>query len=244
MELKLAERKLFEGMKIECYEDGSREIGDFFMTRKQIGEALEYSSESTYNRVISRNTIEIGNPTLVNLTRVEGNREVSRDIELYSFNQLFQILRFSKQPKANLFMSWASITLQELVTGRAELKFAKQEDEVSYKSKIEGLTKEVETMTNKLDSLDKTLGTLISTATINSFQAKQLNKMVRDRIRTMLGGTHTPTYKEKGRMYFKNLWLGLCDTFNVSTYLELNPLNYNNAILFIEQWKYSDVRGV
>lgn len=236
MELKLAKKKLFEGMEIECYTDVSKENGDFFMTRKQIGEALKYKSESTYNRVITRNVEEIGNPTLVNLTRVEGERNVTREIELYSFNQLFQVLRFSKQPKANLFMDWATVTLQELITGRAELKFKLQEDEVTYKAKITELTGKVDAMTEKVDTMEKTMGTLINSATINSYQAKQLNKLARERVSTMLGGAHSVKYKKDARMYFKNLWLSLTDRFSISEYRDLNPLNYSDAVTYITNW--------
>lgn len=144
MKLELATKKLFGGLTINCYVDTESENGDFYMTRRQIGEALEYKSESTYNRIISRNINIIGNPTLVNLTRVEGEREVSRNIELYTFHQLFQILRFSKQSKANLFMDWAATTLEELVTNRAELKFKTQIAEATYIERIKELKDKAE----------------------------------------------------------------------------------------------------
>lgn len=139
MELKLATRKLFEGFEIECYEDTSIDNGDFYMTRKQIGEALEYKKDTQLNVIVSRNKEAIKEPTYFSLKQVEGDREVEREMACYRFSQLFQILRFSKQPKANLFMDWATITLQELVMGRAELKFSHAEDKIKYESIIEEL---------------------------------------------------------------------------------------------------------
>lgn len=167
MELKLAKKKLFEGFEVECYEDITRDNGDFFMTRKQIGEALEYKDESSYHRIIKRNIDKIGNPIVVNLTRVEGNRNVSRDIEVYSFKQLFHIIDASNQTKATMFMDWAVITLQELVTGRAELKFKREEDKIAYNYKIAeiinkavkegievGVEKATKVMENKLSNME------------------------------------------------------------------------------------------
>lgn len=136
MELELANKKLFEGMEIECYVDTSRENGDFYMTRKQIGEALEYENINSFHKVIQRNKEIIGEPVMDNLSTTDGK---TYETEIYSFSQLFQILRFSKQPKANLFMDWASLTLQELITSRAELKFKNTEDKTNYENKVKDI---------------------------------------------------------------------------------------------------------
>ncbi|MCD3328448.1 hypothetical protein G8V02_16585, partial [Clostridium botulinum D/C] len=53
---------------------------------------------------------------------------------------------------------------------------------------------------------------------------------------TMLGGAHSSKYKKESRMYFKNLWLSFCKEFEVSTYKDLNPLNYNDGFRFINNW--------
>jgi len=153
MKLELVKKKLFEGMEIECYVDKSRDDGDFYMTRRQIGEALEYENINSFHKVIQRNKEIIGNPTMDILSILEGGREVEREFELYTFNQLFQILRFSKQPKANLFMNWASLTLQELITNRAELKFKKEEDKINYENKIKEIVENaIKQATNPLVS--------------------------------------------------------------------------------------------
>jgi hypothetical protein len=133
MKLELVKKKLFEGMEIECYVNISREDGDFYMTRKQIGEALEYENMNSFHKVMQRNKEIIGEPVVDILSSTDRKQY---ETEIYTFNQLFQILRFSKQPKANLFMNWASLTLQELITNRAELKFKKEDDKINYENKI------------------------------------------------------------------------------------------------------------
>jgi hypothetical protein len=88
------------------------------MTRKQISEALEYKKDTQLTVIIFRHKEIIGDPTMDILSRVEGERVVSRDAELYRFTQLFQILRFSKQPKANFFMDWAALTCHNVLNLR------------------------------------------------------------------------------------------------------------------------------
>lgn len=141
MNLKLVTKKLFGELIIECYEDTEKDDGNFYMTRKQIGEALEYKDDKSYYRIISRNEDIIGIPTVVKMTTLDSKE---REVGLYTFHQLFQILRFSKQPKANLFMDWAATTLEELVTNRAELKFKSQTSEEEYETKIAELKEKAE----------------------------------------------------------------------------------------------------
>lgn len=102
-----------------------------------------------------------------------------------------------------------------------------------------GLKGEIITLQNKVDNMEQTMGALIGSATINSYQAKQLNKAVRDKVNTLLGGAHSKLYSEKGRMYLKNLWLNLTDKFSVSEYRDLNPLNYNEAFDFVHNWSWN-----
>jgi hypothetical protein len=232
MKLVLAKKKLFEGFEIECYMDTSTENGDFFMTINQVAQAVE-ADRKTIEKNIERKRDLIGKPVTDKLSATDGKEY---ETALYSFEQYMWILDGSRLDKAILFKKWTIVTLQELITGRAELKFAKQEDEQTYKEKISTLTEKVDTMTVKVDIMEKTMGTLINSATINSYQAKQLNKLVRERISTMLGGAHSKTYKQNSRMYFKNLWLGVCDTFNVSEYRDLNPLHFSDAVTYINNW--------
>lgn len=128
-----------------------------------------------------------------------------------------------------------------------QLKCAKVLHEAFFKTEEQkqetfdelGLKVEIKDLKIKIEDMDKTMGTLINSATINSYQAKQINKHARDRVSTMLGGAHSKKYKDNSRTYFKNLWLGLCDTFNVSEYRDLNPLNYNDAVSYVSNWSYN-----
>lgn len=112
-------------------------------------------------------------------------------------------------------------------------------NEMGLKGEIVDLKTTINKLENKIDTMETTMGTMINSATINSFQAKQLNKLARERISIMLGGAHSKVYKEKSRMYFKNIWLNLCDEFQVNEYRELNPLNYSSAVTFVTNWSFN-----
>lgn len=102
-----------------------------------------------------------------------------------------------------------------------------------------GLKGEIVNLKDKIETMDKTMGTLINSATINSYQAKQINKLARERVSTILGGAHSKKYKDSSRTYFKNLWLNLCDRFDVSEYRDLNPLNFADAVTYIKGWSFN-----
>ena len=155
MELKLTKKKLFEVLEIECFEDVSNDHGDFYMTRNQISEALEYKNINSFHKVIQRNADVIKDPITMDIMSTMINKEYKT--ELYSFDQLFQILRFTKQPKANLFMEWTSTTLKELITGRAELKFSNAESKEKYESRISELLIQLEELQDLANGYNKVL---------------------------------------------------------------------------------------
>jgi hypothetical protein len=107
---------------------------------------------------------------------------------------------------------------------------------VELKTTIDNQTIELKETKETLNTTINRLDTLIDNSTINSRQAQKLLHHAKDRINTMLGGAHSEVYKRESRKYFKNLWLQLGERFGISTYKDLNPLNYNDATTFISNW--------
>ena len=164
LQLRLAKKVLFEKLEIECYEDATRDNGDFFMTRKQISDALEYEDSKSFDKVIERKRNKIGTPVHDKLSGTDGKHY---NTELYSFEQLFEIMDGSRQPKAELFRKFAVRTLKELLTGRAELKFKDTRDMFNYKTDMQNMFEEygnhmletiksdvIEPLNNKIISLE------------------------------------------------------------------------------------------
>jgi hypothetical protein len=217
---------------------------------EEIGFKDKANQQYQRNKLVEDATVKMGITTLI-LTDNIGRDQETFVIELemiptamIKFNPddlhkkskaLTEQEKISFREKLMKYQAKAKDVLAEEFLGDTETAKEFKED-FTFIEKISELNIKVDTLTSEVTGLNSTIGILVNSATINSYQAKQLNKLVRERISTMLGGAHSKTYKQNSRMYFKNLWLGLTDTFNVSEYRDLNPLNYNDAVTYINNW--------
>lgn len=115
--LTLATQKPFGSLTCDFYKNDSNE---FYMTREQIGAALEYNEpRKSIQKIHERNADRL-NPlsSVVNLTTVEGSREVTRDVIVYTLRGAMEICRFSRQPKADKFMDFVWDVMESLYAGR------------------------------------------------------------------------------------------------------------------------------
>lgn len=64
----------------------------------------------------------------------------------------------------------------------------------------------------------------------------------RKRVNSLLGGAHSPEYKEHSRVYFKNLWQDFCKAFDCGSYKDLNPMYMAEDIAkkWILKWEYEE----
>ena len=99
--------KNFNGVDFECYQN-EFDTGDFWGTREQIGQLLEYENPADAIRFIhSRHTERLDKfSTPFKLNHVEGGREVEREVVIYNFKGLLEICRYSNQPKADAVMDF------------------------------------------------------------------------------------------------------------------------------------------
>lgn len=83
---------------------------------------------------------------------------------------------------------------------------------------------------------------MIDYSTINYKQQQDLLQTARKRVNTLLGGAHSPEYKEYSRIYFKNLWQDFCKAFDCGSYKDLNPLYMADDIAkkWIQNWEYTE----
>lgn len=103
--LQLVKTGDFEGIKFDCYQDSGKE---FWGTRDQIGKMLGYANPDTAIKNIHlRNQERLDKfSTQLKLSRVEGDREVTREVTVYNFKGLLEICRYSNQPKADAVMDF------------------------------------------------------------------------------------------------------------------------------------------
>ena len=105
--MELLTTKNFNGVVLDCYK-AEKDADGFWATREQIGQLLEYEyPNDSIRKIHERNADRLDKfSTSVKLTQVEGNRTVTRNVIVYSFEGLLEICRWSKQPKANDVMDF------------------------------------------------------------------------------------------------------------------------------------------
>jgi prophage antirepressor-like protein len=121
MELKLVKQGEFNGQTCDFYKDNNDK--EIWMTREQIGKALGYEyPRKAIGKIHNRNKDRLDRfSTGVKLTPVEGSREVERETILYSPKGVYEICRFSRQPKADAFMDWVWDVIEQLRAGQSQL---------------------------------------------------------------------------------------------------------------------------
>lgn len=93
-----------------------------------------------------------------------------------------------------------------------------------------------------LDVQNEKLNSVMDNMTITTVQQGRLQRAVKDRVNYLLGGAHSPEYKEYSRMYFINIWNELKEQFSCgSRWQDLNPKYFNQAFDFISEWEYAEV---
>lgn len=82
---------------------------------------------------------------------------------------------------------------------------------------------------------------VVDNMTLSTRQQQQIYKAAKDRINHLLNGAHSKEYKENSKSYFINLWNNMKSKFGCgSSYKDLNPVYFEEAIKFISSWKYEE----
>ncbi len=121
--MQLATTRKFGELEIQVYENPAvghaRAQDDFWMTRDQIGTALEYSNSTKAIDNIHRRNKDRLDPlsTTIRTRVVEGKRTVERNMMCYSLMGVMEICRFSTQPKANAFIDFCWDVMVALMQG-------------------------------------------------------------------------------------------------------------------------------
>ncbi len=101
-DLSLVTTQKFGNIDCDFYSDSKENI---FMTREQIGQALEYSNpRDAIYRIHERNADRLNKySVVVKLSTTDGK---TYETYVYSKRGIMEISRYSRQPKADIFMDW------------------------------------------------------------------------------------------------------------------------------------------
>lgn len=112
--LTLATQKPFGNLTCDFYKNDS---GEFYITRAQIGQALEYKTPGdSIQRIHERNADRL-NPLSVTV-KLTGTDGKLYDTYVYTLRGAMEICRFSRQPKADKFMDFVWDVMESLYAGR------------------------------------------------------------------------------------------------------------------------------
>ena len=121
--MQLATTRKFGELEIQVYENPavghSRAQDDFWMTREQIGTALEYGTpRKAIQAIHERNKERLAPLSCVLKMRTQvGNHTEERDFFVYNLRGVMEICRYSKQPKANAFIDFCWDVMVALMQG-------------------------------------------------------------------------------------------------------------------------------
>lgn len=112
---------------------------------------------------------------------------------------------------------------------------------LGLEGRIEGMQVQINSMENMLCEQMEKLDSVMDNMTLSTRQQQKLYKAAKDRINQLLGGAHSPEYKEKSKSYFINLWNNFKEKYSTGSYKDLNPKYYEEAFDFISEWEYVEV---
>lgn len=159
--MQLATTRKFGELEIQVYENPAvghaRAQDDFWMTRDQIGTALEYSNSTKAIDNIHRRNKDRLDPlsTTIRTRVVEGKRTVERNMMCYSLRGVMEICRFSTQPKANAFIDFCWDVMVALMQGETvSLDRGKMSDvELRRQARFDVMTQGIEELRQSQNQL-------------------------------------------------------------------------------------------
>lgn len=156
--LTLATKRPFGTLTCDFYKDNS---GEFYMTRTQIGQALEYAKvDDAIQQIHARNADRLDPLSSTLILGVEvSNGETTytrpQNVFVYTLRGVMEICRFSRQPKADKFMDFVWDVMESLYNGNSVLAAPDQQTAVSndtFKLMFDTLVKSQETTSTLVKS--------------------------------------------------------------------------------------------
>lgn len=165
--------KPFGALNVDVYEDNKHQ---YYMTREQIGTALEYGNPVTaIKNIHQRNADRLDKfSTWLKTSQVEGNRTVERETIAYNLKGVMEICRFSRQPKADAFMDFCWDIMESLMRGDSVLANPQMDAALSKEFidvRLHALFDSVKNLQSELDSTRKDLSEQIEEARATSNEA-------------------------------------------------------------------------
>ena len=159
VEMKVATTRNFGDLEIQVYENPAvghtKAQDDFWMTREQIGQALEYGNPKVAISNIHQRNAERLDPLsrVLKLSTVEGKRTVAREVVCYSLRGVMEICRYSTQPKANAFIDFCWDVMVALMQGET-VSLRTNQAEIKRQERFDQMIQTLTEIHSKMDALE------------------------------------------------------------------------------------------
>lgn len=165
--------KPFGALNVDVYQNDKHQ---YYMTREQIGRALECKEPRKYIAKIHERNADRLDPlsSVVNLTTEVGNYTQERQTYMYSLRGVMEICRLSRQPKADAFMDFCWDIMESLMRGDSVLATPQMDAALSKEFidvRLHALFDSMKNLQSELDSTRKELGDQIEEARATSNEA-------------------------------------------------------------------------
>jgi hypothetical protein len=162
--------KPFGALNVDVYEDSKHQ---YYMTREQIGTALEYGNpQKAIDNIVSRNKERfIDKSVTLKLRATDGKMY---DTIVLNMKGVMEICRFSRQPKADAFMDFCWDIMESLMRGDSVLATPQMDAALSKEFidvRLHALFDSMKNLQNELDSTRKDLSDQIEEARATSNEA-------------------------------------------------------------------------
>lgn len=165
--------KPFGALNVDVYQNDKHQ---YYMTREQIGRALECKEPRKYIAKIHERNADRLDPlsSVVNLTTEVGNYTQERQTYMYSLRGVMEICRLSRQPKADAFMDFCWDIMESLMRGDSVLATPQMDAALSKEFidvRLHALFDSVKNLQSELDSTKKDLSDRIEETRATSNEA-------------------------------------------------------------------------
>lgn len=208
--------------------------GEPWFVAADVCKILEHS-----NPTIAMNGLEDFEKTKLNLGLQGGNTNIISESGFYTL-----VLR-SRKSIAKPFRIWVTSEVLPSIrkTGRyiapSENKMEAMLSDMNCNMKI--VYAQINNMEEMIGEQNSMLERVVDNMTLSTKQQQQIYKAAKDRINHLLNGAHSIEYKKKSKSYFVNLWNSMKSLYNCgSSYKDLNPMYFDEAMEFIKHWEYKE----
>ena len=165
--------KPFGALNVDVYQNDKHQ---YYMTREQIGTALEYSDPRIAIYKIHQRNADRLDPlsSVTKLVTQVGNHTEERELFCYNLRGVMEICRFSRQPKADAFMDFCWDIMESLMRGDSVLATPQMDTALSKEFidvRLHALFDSMKNLQSELDSTRKNLSDQIEEARATSNEA-------------------------------------------------------------------------